>query len=83
MPHTGWNTLSKLQSPLLTGIPEEQYVYYVHSYYVPVGPQTVALTDYILPYSAALQQHNFYGLQFHPEKSGTAGARILQNFIAL
>ena len=83
VPHTGWNTLSKLRSPLFEGISEDAYVYYVHSYYAARSMHTVADTDYMLPYSAALQKDNFYALQFHPEKSGATGARILQNFLAL
>ena len=83
VPHTGWNTLGNLQSPLFKGITADAYVYYVHSYYVQEGPHTIAVTDYIQPYSAALQKDNFYGLQFHPEKSGVTGAQILQNFIEL
>lgn len=83
VPHTGWNTITELNNPLFAGIPEQAYVYYVHGYYVPKGTATVACTDYILPYSAALYKDNFYALQFHPEKSGATGARILQNFIQL
>ncbi|PSK94675.1 imidazole glycerol phosphate synthase subunit HisH [Taibaiella chishuiensis] len=83
VPHTGWNTLQHLSSPLFKGVDENSYVYYVHSYYVPQGKTTTASTDYMLPYSAALQKDNFYALQFHPEKSGPAGARILQNFMSL
>lgn len=83
VPHIGWNTIGSLSSPLFSGIEEDSYMYYVHSYYVPRTAATTAVTDYIQPYSAALQNDNFYALQFHPEKSGAAGARILQNFITL
>lgn len=83
VPHIGWNTLQHLRSPLFEGLQEDAWVYYVHSYYAAQGVHTIADTDYILPYSAALQKNNFYALQFHPEKSGAAGARILQNFLAL
>lgn len=83
VPHTGWNTLKHLQSPLFKGIAAGAYVYYVHSYYAQEGAHTIAVTDYIQPYSAALQKDNFFGLQFHPEKSGITGEQILQNFIQL
>ncbi len=81
IPHMGWNTLSRLRSPLFKGIGEGAYVYYVHSYYVPVTPFTIAETDYIHPFSAALQKDNFYSTQFHPEKSGQVGEQILRNFL--
>ena len=60
-----------------------EYVYYVHSYYVPVGPDTDAVTDYILPFSASMHKDNFYTTQFHPEKSGGVGELILKNFLEL
>ena len=65
------------------GLGEDPYVYFVHSYYVPLCNDTAAVSDYILPYSAALQKENFYTCQFHPEKSGSVGERILRNFIEL
>ena len=68
-------------NPLMEGLGENPYVYFVHSYYVPVCEHTVAVADYILPYSAALHKDNFYTCQFHPEKSGKVGERILQNFL--
>jgi glutamine amidotransferase len=83
VPHVGWNTLSNLRSPLFEGISENAWVYYVHGYYAARSVHTIADTDYTRRYSAALQKNNFYALQFHPEKSGAAGARILQNFLAL
>ncbi|MDX5423561.1 MAG: imidazole glycerol phosphate synthase subunit HisH [Hymenobacteraceae bacterium] len=83
VPHMGWNRLENLQSPLFEGIPEQEYVYYVHSFYVPVGEYTIAQSSYPAPFSAALQYKNFYAAQFHPEKSGPAGAQILKNFLAL
>ncbi len=67
--------------PLFKGLGAEPYVYFVHSYYVPLCPQTAAVADYVLPYSAALQKDNFYTCQFHPEKSGKVGERIIQNFL--
>ncbi len=84
VPHMGWNTLYNLQSNLFKDFPEsDEFVYFVHSYYVPVNPYTIATTDYIVPFSAALHKDNFYATQFHPEKSGSVGARILQNFLDL
>jgi imidazole glycerol-phosphate synthase subunit HisH len=81
IPQMGWNTIEALRGPLFAGIPNETYVYYVHSYYVEPGPHTAAITRYGLLYSAALQQDNFYGVQFHAEKSAAAGQQILQNFL--
>ena len=84
VPHMGWNTIEKLpegQKSLFKGVAEGSYVYFVHSYYVPVGSYTVATTDYIQPFSAAMQQDNFYATQFHPEKSGRVGEQILKNFL--
>jgi glutamine amidotransferase len=84
VPHVGWNTIENLQSPLLQGLPTQNpYVYYVHSFYVEQGAATIACTQYILPFSAALHHKNFYAVQFHPEKSGEVGAKILENFLAL
>lgn len=81
VPHMGWNTISGLGSSLLQGLQDGTYVYYVHSFYVPTCPWTIATTDYILPFSAALHRDNFYSTQFHPEKSGSVGERILHNFL--
>ncbi|MBO7601928.1 MAG: imidazole glycerol phosphate synthase subunit HisH [Bacteroidaceae bacterium] len=81
VPHMGWNTLYNLKGELLEGLPANPYVYFVHSYYVPVGDYTVATTDYIQPFSAAMRKDNFYATQFHPEKSGSIGERILKNFL--
>ncbi|WP_347160381.1 imidazole glycerol phosphate synthase subunit HisH [Pontibacter chitinilyticus] len=83
VPHMGWNQLESLNSPLFAGLPEQEFVYYVHSYYVPLSAYTIAQTNYPDPFSAALQYKNFYAAQFHPEKSGPAGAQILKNFLAL
>ena len=81
VPHMGWNSLQNLRSPLFDGLPENPYVYFVHSYYVPVGTNTIATSDYPHDFSAALQYENFYALQFHPEKSGKPGEIILENFL--
>ncbi len=83
VPQMGWNNIYDLKSGLFEGLAEESFVYNVHSYYAALSMQTIATTDYILPYSAALQKDNFYAVQFHPEKSGKVGERILKNFISI
>lgn len=83
VPQIGWNTIGNYKSVLFNGLSENEYVYYVHSYYADLCVSTVAETNYIQPYSAALQKDNFYALQFHPEKSGKVGEQILNNFINL
>ena len=83
VPHMGWNTIRQTSSDLFKGFERDEYVYFVHSYYVPLHPCTAAVTDYILPFSAALHKDNFYATQFHPEKSGNVGERILRNFLTL
>lgn len=81
IPHMGWNTIAQTNSALFEGFTQEEFVYFVHSFYVPINEHTAAVTDYILPYSAALHKDNFYATQFHPEKSGDVGERILKNFL--
>ena len=83
VPQIGWNTIADLQSPLFADIKENSYCYFVHGYYAAKGEHTIATTDYVLPYSAALHKNNFYGVQFHPEKSAAIGEQILKNFIKL
>ncbi len=83
VPAMGWNALVNPQEALFQGIHEGDYVYFVHSYYVPLCPYTIAETNYILPYSAALHKDNFWATQFHPEKSGKVGEQILKNFLEL
>ena len=83
VPQMGWNTISDLKTSLFTPEMENQYVYYVHSFYAELCAQTIATTDYLQPYSAALHRDNFFATQFHPEKSGDLGERILKNFIAI
>ena len=86
VPCMGWNELEVRDyqvSPLLEGLGEKPYVYFVHSYYVPVCKETIATADYILPYSASMHKDNFYTCQFHPEKSGKVGEQILRNFLSL
>jgi glutamine amidotransferase len=83
VPHMGWNTLSNVAEGLFTKEQDGQFVYFVHSYYVPLNTHTAATTEYILPFSAALQKDNYYAAQFHPEKSGATGEKILENFLSL
>lgn len=81
VPHMGWNKLDVKQSWLDPAL-NDQYVYFVHSYYVPVNPFTVAVTDYTVPFSAAMRKDNFFAAQFHPEKSAAAGEKVIQSFIS-
>ncbi|RYH74545.1 imidazole glycerol phosphate synthase subunit HisH [Flavobacteriaceae bacterium 144Ye] len=83
VPQMGWNSITDLKSPLFKNNNEQDYMYLVHSYFAEVCNQTIAKTNYGLTYSSALQNKNFYGVQFHPEKSSTAGEQILKNFIEL
>lgn len=83
VPQIGWNQIAQLKSPLLKDVSEGEYVYLVHSYYAPLCAETIATSEYELNYSAALGKANFYGTQFHPEKSSSAGETILKNFIEL
>lgn len=83
VPQMGWNTISNLQSPLFKQINEGDFMYLVHSFYVPLLDTTIAQSDYDGAYSVAVQKNNFYGVQFHPEKSSKAGSQLLQNFLAL
>jgi len=81
IPQIGWNDIYALKSTLFEGVQENAFVYFVHSYYAELGNDTIATTDYVLPYSSALHKDNFYATQFHPEKSGDIGMQILENFI--
>jgi len=83
VPCMGWNQLYGLKSPLYEGLDDGDYVYFVHSFYVPVCDDTIATADYVQPYSASMQRDNFYACQFHPEKSGKVGEQIIKNFLAL
>lgn len=83
VPQIGWNSIFDLKTGLFKNVTDNSYCYFVHGYYAAKGEHTIAITDYVLPYSSALHKNNFYGVQFHPEKSATAGEQILKNFIEL
>ena len=83
VPHMGWNNLTEIKGDLFNSISETDDVYFVHNYYAEICEQTTATCNYILPFSAAMQSNNFYATQFHPEKSGDIGNRILKNFLSL
>jgi glutamine amidotransferase len=83
VPQIGWNQITNLKSALFKDVVEKDHIYLVHSYYAPICEETIAVTEYEMAYSSALQKDNFYGVQFHPEKSSKVGARILKNFLAL
>jgi glutamine amidotransferase len=83
VPQIGWNTIYDLQSPLMQGIKDNSYCYFVHSFYVPQTEHAIATTHYVQPYASAIRKNNFYGVQFHAEKSAEVGEQILKNFIGL
>ena len=83
VPQIGWNTITALKTPLFKGIAENSFAYFVHGYYAAKGKHTIATTNYIQDYSSALHKDNFYGVQFHPEKSALVGEQIIQNFLSL
>ena len=83
VPQMGWNTIEGMKSDLFKGLSEEEFVYFVHSFYAPLCADTIATTNYVQPYSSALHRDNFYATQFHPEKSGAVGERIIRNFLDL
>ena len=83
VPQMGWNTISNTKGPLFDGIDDKEYMYLVHSYFAPSCSNTIAETNYDGAYSTALQKDNFYGVQFHPEKSSKAGSQLLQNFLSI
>ena len=83
VPHMGWNTVNVTGNGVVPASCDGKYVYYVHSYYVPVNPYTTAVTEYIDPFSASLHKDNFYATQFHPEKSGDVGETIIKHFLEL
>ena len=83
VPQIGWNQIENLKSEIFKGIKDKEYMYLVHSFYVPMNKNTIATTNYGVNYASALQKENFYGVQFHPEKSSLAGEQILKNFLEL
>lgn len=83
VPHVGWNNISNLKSNLFKDIPDNSYVYFVHSYFANLSQYSIADCNYVKPFSAAMQKNNFYATQFHPERSGKVGELILKNFIEL
>ena len=82
VPQIGWNNIYDLKTPLFASVEDGSFCYFVHGYYAALGEHTIATTNYIKPYSSGLHKNNFYGVQFHPEKSAKAGQQILQNFIS-
>jgi glutamine amidotransferase len=83
VPQMGWNNIMNLKTDLFNAVPENSFAYFVHGYYARLGANTIATTDYIQEYSSGLHKNNFYGVQFHPEKSAEVGEQIIQNFLAL
>ena len=83
VPQVGWNNIKNLKTDLFNGVPENSFTYFVHGYFAGLGDNTIATTDYIQEYSSGLHKNNFYGVQFHPEKSAAVGEQIIQNFLAL
>lgn len=83
VPHMGWNSLSNMKGPLFNGLKDKVDMYFVHSYHAAIGEDTVATCNYIEPFSAALHKDNFYGVQFHPEKSADEGLKVIENFLKL
>lgn len=83
IPQIGWNNIAGLHSVIFEHVPENSYMYFVHSYFVALGPETTAIANYVINYSAALQKDNFYAVQFHPEKSADTGQNILESFLKL
>jgi len=83
VPQIGWNNIYDLKTPLFKNVEDSSFCYFVHGYYAGLGSDTIARTDYIQPYSSGLHKNNFYGVQFHPEKSAATGEQILKNFIQI
>ena len=83
VPQMGWNNIRNLKTDLFNGVAENSFAYFVHGFYAGLGANTIATTDYIQEYSSGLHKNNFYGVQFHPEKSAELGEQIIQNFLAL
>lgn len=83
IPHMGWNDFNETKGPLFKDIGNNENMYFVHSYYVEVGPDTIGETEYLIQFTSALQKNNFYGVQFHPEKSADSGRKLIENFLAI
>lgn len=83
VPHMGWNDFTKAKGPLFEGIAESDNMYFVHSYYAELGGDTIGQTEYLIPFTSALQKDNFYGVQFHPEKSADVGRKLIENFLKI
>lgn len=83
IPHMGWNSIGNLKSPLFKGIDNGEFVYFIHSYYIPDNDNSIAECNYIHSFCASLNKDNFYATQFHPEKSGSVGERIIENFLSI
>lgn len=83
IPHMGWNDFIETKGVLFDGIQTNENMYFVHSYYAEIGEHTVGTTDYLIPFTSALHKENFYGVQFHPEKSADAGGKLIENFLKL
>lgn len=83
VPHVGWNNLTELKTPLLKGLSDESFVYYVHSFYCELSDYTIATTNYVLEFAGLMHKDNFYAMQAHPEKSGLIGEQIMRNFLSL
>lgn len=83
IPHMGWNDFISIKGPLFEGLKPDENMYFVHSYYAEIGEETVGQSEYLVPFTSALQKDNFFGVQFHPEKSAASGQKILENFLRL
>ncbi|WP_424963270.1 imidazole glycerol phosphate synthase subunit HisH [Ekhidna sp.] len=83
VPHMGWNDFTRVEGPLFEGIDEADNMYFVHSYYAEVGVDTIGETEYLIPFTSALHKNNFYGVQFHPEKSADVGRKLIENFLKI
>lgn len=83
IPHMGWNDFISIKGPLFEGLKQDDNMYFVHSYYAEIGEETVGQSEYLVPFTSALKKDNFYGVQFHPEKSAASGQKILENFLRL
>ncbi|MEO1053448.1 MAG: imidazole glycerol phosphate synthase subunit HisH [Bacteroidota bacterium] len=83
VPHMGWNTITDLKTNLFSDSLDNEYAYFVHSYYIPLNEYSIATTDYVHPFSAGMHRDNFYAVQFHPEKSAKAGEQLLKNFLEI